>query len=110
MSRSVAREEIIGNAFGVNQQSIFTGAWVSQGLFGMVLVSLFMIVYMNFAIRVATTRLNGVMASSVRLQSERDGLILEKERLQMHHHTEKRARESLGYRLAKDTKVVNIHL
>lgn len=110
MSRSVVRESVLEQHEYVHEQEGITHwQWLWQGVFGMMILSLLMIVYMSFAIRVSTSQLNGLMATGASLQSERDGLLLEKERLQMHHQIEKNARENLGYHLAKNAKVVNIH-
>ena len=110
MSRSVVRESVLGqHEYVQDQEGAIYWQWFWQGVFGMMILSLLMIVYMGFAIRVSTSQLNGLMSSSASLQAERDGLLLEKERLQMHHQIERNARENLGYHLAKNVKVVNIH-
>ena len=48
------------------------------------------------------------MGESARLMTVKDSILLEKERLQMHHTTEKNAKDALNYRLAKKNQVVNI--
>ena len=109
MSRSIVKENLLEqHEYEQDQVGEIHWQWLWQSVLGMVILSLLMIVYMGFAIKVSTSQLNGLMAKGVSLQAERDGLILQKEHLQMHHKIERHARERLGYELAKNVKVVNI--
>jgi cell division protein FtsL len=83
-------------------------SWLCNGLSAILIVSLFAIVYLNFSIRVNTAKLNSLMAEGQRLQVKKDSLLLEREQLQMHHHTESKAQSVYGFQLAKTAKVVNI--
>ena len=82
--------------------------WFWRVTWFLLVVSLFGLVYLNFSIRVNTSKLNALMSENTRLMMVKDSIILEKEKLQMHHTTEKKAKSALGYRLAKKTQVVNI--
>lgn len=91
-----------------NTGEMVTVTWLCNVLSAVLIVSLFAIVYLNFSIRVNTSKLNSLMAKNQLLQVQKDSLILEKEQLQMHHHTEKQAASVYGFQLAKKAKVVNI--
>tara|TARA_B100001989_G_scaffold249574_2_gene225106 strand:- start:1972 stop:2298 length:327 start_codon:yes stop_codon:yes gene_type:complete len=82
--------------------------WLWRCVWLLLIISLFALVYLNFSIRVGTARLNALMGESSRLMMVKDSILLEKERLQMHHTTEKNAKDVLNYRLAKKNQVVNI--
>lgn len=91
-------------------EEAYSLAWIWQALWLILVVSMFAIVYMSFSIRVGTSKLNALISQSIRLQEKRDVMLLEKEKLQMNHYTEEKARRVLGYQLAKKAKVVNIKI
>ena len=82
--------------------------WLWRCVWLLLITSLFALVYLNFSIRVGTAKLNVLMGENARLMTAKDSILLEKERLQMHHTTEKNAKDALNYRLAKKNQVVNI--
>lgn len=90
------------------EEKSYAMEWLWQCLWLALIVSLFALIYLNFSIRVNTAKLNSLMRQSMQLQVARDSMLLEKERLQMHHRTERQATEVLGYRLAKKMNVVTI--
>lgn len=108
MDRGVVRVGVLTYSGQSIEESGVVKSWASHCLVGMVVLSLMMIVYINFANRVNTARLNGLLAQGSRLQAKRDGLTLDKERLLMHHHVESKAQEKLGYQLNKHVKIIKL--
>ena len=108
MTRSITRAEIIDGA--IPQISSTQHHVLTHGLCVSLFLSLFLLVYVNFANRVNTVRLNHLMEQSQSLYVQRDKILLEKEQLQMHHQIEKKAQSVHGFVLAKKAKVVNIKL
>ena len=93
-----------------SMEEAYSLAWIWQVLWVVLVISMFAIVYLNFSIRVGTSRLNALISKGISLQEKRDVMLLEKEKLQMNHYTQEKARMVLGYQLAKKAKVVNIKI
>ena len=108
MTRSISRAEVL-DAPLVISNGLSAGAMTHILLIGLFL-SLFLMVYVNFSIRVNTVQLNHLLSQQQRLVEKKDHLLLEREKLQMYHHTEQRATNELGFRLAKKAKVVTIRI
>ena len=108
MTRSIAQAEVLDPPW--IQQSTSTAGWVWKAILALLFVSLFLLVYVNFANRVNTAKLNRLIKSGQELQVIRDQILLDKEKLQMHHNIERKAEQIHGFKLAKKAKVVNINI
>lgn len=108
MTRSIAQAEVLHPPW--IKQSTLTASWIWKALLALLFVSLFLLVYVNFANRVHTAKLNRLIKSGQELQMIRDQILLNKEKLQMHHNIEKKAEQIHGFKLAKKAKVVNINI
>lgn len=108
MNRVIA--DIKAERAGWQVEDAYSLVWLWQVLWVALVVSMFAIVYLSFSIRVGTSRLNALISKGIGLQEKRDVMLLEKEKLQMNHYTQGKARVVLGYQLAKKEKVVNIKI
>jgi cell division protein FtsL len=108
MARSMVRAETL--TFPPIVASGLSASAMTHGLIAVVFISLFMMVYVNFANRVNTVKLNQLLSKHASLLDKKDRMLLEREKLQMYHRTEKHAVQDLGFNLAKKAKVVTIIL
>lgn len=108
MTRSISRAEVLDAPLIIS--SGLSASTMTHVLLIAVFISLFSLVYVNFSNRVNTVRLNQLLTQEQRLLEKKDQMLLEREKLQMYHHTEQRASKVLGFRLAKKAKVVTIRI
>ncbi|MBL97981.1 MAG: hypothetical protein CMF52_09210 [Legionellales bacterium] len=108
MARSMVRAETL--TFPPVVAPGLSASAMTHGLIAVVFISLFMMVYVNFANRVNTVKLNQLLSKHASLLDKKDRMLLEREKLQMYHRTEKHAVQDLGFNLAKKAKVVTIIL